>query len=417
MAMGNSSASNYAQSFGWFLVRRVLDRLETEEVVEWCQLAERRRQGENLSQKELVLLDWIQSRHILTESTGSPQARIYDVRQYTDDPVGYTVGTHRFIKLLATWRREMKAINLILAPNKGEIGVLTWLGHHHFPTDGVLVIQEAKALRACDVLRRGLAGDCTVEEWVNNNQLLQHLLVLRANDRKAMYGLWNAVHGYASNQKIPRPALVAQRGNIETWIQRLLETPAVQYAAACSPPSTPEIPRRAFTIYTDAAGNDCPSPGLGGFLGGFYWALPLEPSDVDGPTKIGIANLELAAVGVAFIVAAEHVRGAPTRLCSDSSTSVNVAHNDAAHTDLMQHTHTLITSLPEYHQLTEHGLYAGHVWGDGNPFGDLPSRGRFAELEALCRHLGITPRRLPVPQRARDLMASVRAFAQRHPSR
>mmetsp|Transcript_20865 Transcript_20865/g.64464 ORF Transcript_20865/g.64464 Transcript_20865/m.64464 type:complete len:403 (-) Transcript_20865:1136-2344(-) len=267
--MGNSCSSNYAQALAWFIVRLVLDRFEAEEACYAAKLHERARNHDtSLTDEEYELVAFLLFRHKLCLKTGKSQFRVAINKCYTDDP----------LFLVRCWRSVCMDIGLLMAVAlKRESGcVATWLGHHHFATDGILVIQEHKCLRAVDVLRRGLRGEAVVEEWRDNNQLLQHLLVLRDNNRRAMYGLWNCCDGLDSNQRIPVHALQHERDNVETWIKRLLDTPAVPYASVCTPAASLEELGRTFNVYTDAAGNDCPQPALGGYLGGwYYWSVPL----------------------------------------------------------------------------------------------------------------------------------------------
>jgi len=65
---------------------------------------------------------------------------------------------------------------------------------------------SSRVSEAVDVLRRGLAGNATVEEWTNNNDLLRQIegkarLVVQAVSRLERLTL-----GLASNQVMPRPA-------------------------------------------------------------------------------------------------------------------------------------------------------------------------------------------------------------------
>ena len=43
-------------------------------------------------------------------------------------------------------------------------------------------------------------------------------------------------------------------------------------------------------------------PGLGGFVEGLWWALPLEPEDVEGELQIPIPVLEFAAIASFMIM-------------------------------------------------------------------------------------------------------------------
>ena len=69
--------------------------------------------------------------------------------------------------------------------------------------------------------------------------------------------------------------------------------------------------------------------------------------------------------------------------------------------------HSEIVGLPEFLALAP-ALVTGHCFGEGNPCADLASRGRFAELAALCAALGVTPRRVDLTQAALDFVARVR---------
>ncbi|MEM8601387.1 MAG: hypothetical protein AAGF99_15835 [Bacteroidota bacterium] len=431
-AMGQSRASLLAQGTADLLTDIVEDRFDAEEAVIFCDMYEAElaaaRAAQLLTTKgvpfdatgtagQRPFAEWLTTRFHLTLETQSNQCRLYHFTVYTDDSKASAAGTPRAVRLVQCWRRVCLDANAKMATaQKRNAGcIMPWLGHFHDDPDCVLLTEEHKCLRAVDVLRRGCDGQATAEEWRNNNQLLQHLLPLRQNDKRAMYQMWDVVSGLEPNRRIPEGRIAAARDNINGWIQTLLHTPAVKYEDACTAPSTTQMPRgRVFYIYTDAAGPDCPQPGLGGYLGGYYFALALERSDVEGPARLPISVWELAAIGVAILTLAGLTAGGCACLSSDSSSSINPARADAAHVALMQYVHQRITGSAEYRRMCHDGLYMGHVWGDANPFGDLPSRGRFQELEELCCQLGVRAERVPVPPVAERFVADIRLFANNH---
>ena len=74
---------------------------------------------------------------------------------------------------------------------------------------------------------------------------------------------------------------------------------------------------------------------------------------------------------------------------------------------MVAHEEFLASPVYQRLMLPRERLATRHVFGAGNPGGDLRSRSRHAEAEALARQLGQVPRLVQLPAEARDYLARV----------
>jgi hypothetical protein len=160
---------------------------------------------------------------------------------------------------------------------------------------------------------------------------------------------------------------------------------------------------------TDAAIEKEDVSGLGGFLAGLHWHIPL----VGDERLLPISVAEFIAVVVGFMVFEPFVGQARPTAYSDSLNSVDVIEHCSAISPVMQYTHIRALEIPEYAQLAGPGTVV-HCYGPANPCADAVSRGRFELLAQLCSQLGIAPVRLEVPPAARELLNDVVSFARRN---
>jgi len=117
-----------------------------------------------------------------------------------------------------------------------------------------------------------------------------------------------------------------------------------------------------------------------------YGVVPFSAEDL----QAAIPVLELLTIIVSLFTLYERIQGVALCVLSDSLTSIQAMAN-GAHREEMQFLHRRLVEEPVYSALVEHGLYFGHLRGEGNPFADLLSRGRMDEFFQLCIIYGWNP--------------------------
>jgi len=401
LAMGAAISSNYCQNIANLIMETVADIFDAQEAFLFTQM-----------QDDPTFAAWLERKARLSLQTGRNEARLFAIRCYTDDPEWMVVGADRMIRFLQTWHYVMQSSGLLMAvADKREIGVSsTWNGHGHISLASLVVLQPHKALRALDVINRAFNEGVTASEWRDNNQLLNHLRVVRMDQPDAMYDMWAVVENVENNCIIPRSILELHKPGITRWIHCLSTIPAASYALAVDQKyilgALPAVPSAVFHVYTDAAKSGTGSPAIAGYVAGLYWALPLSSEALQ---MFDIPVLEMVGVVIAVYIIAERYPGISISIWSDSETSVTVMHNKA-NAACMKWLHQELLQSKFYSICSSAGLYVGHISGSANNFADLPSRGRFEELHRLCSAFGISAQRIPLTEAAASIMPRLIAY-------
>jgi len=89
------------------------------------------------------------------------------------------------------------------------------------------------------------------------------------------------------------------------------------FASSIKAPQAPSAATPLLHLYSDAALEDAAVLGLGGYMHGFYWMLPLHGDQLLLPISV----LELVAIGINLITFGDLAAGARVALCSDSLSS------------------------------------------------------------------------------------------------
>merc|ERR1712185_280410 len=175
---------------------------------------------------------------------------------------------------------------------------------------------------------------------------------------------------------------------------RIAECPGGPNTAAfeVKRPSLPFVSGRSVIMTSDAALRGTSSPGIGGYMHGFAWRLPLEPDDCTGRFEMPISVLEFVGIGINMIefptvvpepMNYEYIMG------SDSDNSVGSLIDEASKSENMQATCTELRSLDAY-QLHAARTTLAQIYGEGNVFADAISRGWHDYIQSLQRQFGVT---------------------------
>ena len=197
----------------------------------------------------------------------------------------------------------------------------------------------------------------------------------------------------------------AIREQAQRWVA-LLRSTAGMFASSTMAPQAPLAATPLLHLDSDAALEGAAVPGLGGYMHGFYWAVPLQGDELLLPISV----LELIAIGVNLITFGELAMGTRVALCSDSLNSVQVLTNLRAKSPLMAHVHLRILELPQAKSLVG-PTSAVHCFGSANPLADAVSRGNLEYFRVLCAQLGVAPVEMQVPLCGRQLLDEAVEYA------
>ncbi|MEM1044320.1 MAG: NADAR domain-containing protein [Bacteroidota bacterium] len=384
VGFGISAASNIAQRFSGsirFLILREMDRLEQQSVAEV-----------GLTQGEQR---WRARRQSLGFS--GVDLRLFDSAIFTDDPAFQAVGVPRTCRLVRAARRVVLRLRLRMAqPAKRFLGIgVPWLGLHNLLAFGVLAIPADKRLRAIKDIRRALDGELTRSEARSLLGLLAHLLPWANMDENTTRGLF--VFGDLGPQDCVQ---LVHRARLSAWSQRLAACSGVCASSVFSPVEARPDARPSVFMFIDAAKAGTPTPGLGGFLHGYWFHVPIPPWLVEGDLALPINELEFATFELALKTFWPVAANVPAGLFSDSLASYFAARNASSRAPLMVFVWDRLRRCREFREWSTAGLWLAHTFGPGNPGADMASRGYFDKLAAFCAQIGVVSTRLDPPPEA-----------------
>jgi hypothetical protein len=148
-----------------------------------------------------------------------------------------------------------------------------------------------------------------------------------------------------------------------------------------------------FHLWSDAAKEGTPTPGLGGYMHGRYWSYELSRAELTLP----IVVLEFVALVFNILIFAALAPVGRLIAHSDSLGSVQVWNRFSARSLVLQTAHLAASKMPEIAALGARLCSIEHVFGSGNDGADCPSRALYRKLEQLCAQLGCTARRVEAP--------------------
>ena len=368
------------------------------------------------------VLEWLERRRALPHDAYGTQARLWDCLQYTDDPCLQAVGTARAVRLLCQWHDLVgtDGFNLMYArTGKWHAGTHTrWLGVCFSPTLGVAWLPPDKASRILAQLDELSAGSLTVSELARLQGRLEHFRFVARVPAYAMYGMRDASTD-ASGSALPPHARAICAGRtiaaVARWRDAASNSPgtlllAAAPAAAVGGPISQMLPTSGaqWHITSDAALTGTCDPGLGGYLHGEWWCVPLDHALV----RLPIVVLELIAAVVNLQTFAPRLRAARRVIWEVDALAAQMAlRRGGAHSADLQVVHEELLALPVFVHM-RHRLVCRHTFGEGNPAADAASRGKHAFLRTLCERLGVREHRIEVPPEAHAFVARVCARLQ-----
>ena len=350
------------------------------------------------------------------------QTRLAMLTMFTDDPIGASVGVARTLRLLEAWRRVTRGANVAMAgPEKRQLGGdVEWIGVYLLVAIGLVAIPKNKLLRAKDAVRRTLQGEITFGEYRALVGLLEHLRFVTQLQADATNALYHPHRRGGEREDGPSTYVqvtTLMRSALERWDGIILYCAGAATTIVFSDDAEARLrqARAVFAASSDAAGDGRGTPGIGGYLHGYYWRLAL------GPTVLALMHItgwETLAACLNILVAA--------RLAS--STALLALQVDALLTPYaiskqksksldVQHMVGQLLRLDDYDRDIAGRLVLRHLSGDGNVPSDLTSRGLWQEFAELCTLLRVKPVLVRLDEREVALaLSTIRAAAERRGS-
>ena len=133
------------------------------------------------------LATWLKRRH--GGELWSTQGRLYAIFMYTDDPLILGVGAAKMVRLVAEWDRMTGSINLLMNPEKRNLGTsLVWIGMGIITSLGLAYIPLDKAIRIVAKLQSAIAGSLMLCDYKALLGALEHVLYVSG---RYMMSLWH----------------------------------------------------------------------------------------------------------------------------------------------------------------------------------------------------------------------------------
>ena len=218
------------------------------------------------------------------ESLGDSPIRLYHVLVYTDDPVWIILSADRVARALKLWHWLTSGAGLLMAiPEKRSMGTSGgWLGIKYLVDLGFSVVPAQKVLRVCIGVDLCLSLSMSFADYRRLVGFLEHVrdvLLLRGDK---MYGLYvphirelEPAH-YISTPYLTSGQLDLISKQMVAWKDRLLGGAASSVRHVDAFLSGKAVPRlehprcRLFTVFSDACKEGASTPGLGGWIVGFF---------------------------------------------------------------------------------------------------------------------------------------------------
>jgi hypothetical protein len=403
---GNRFVVNYCLTFGISMASNVAQRGANAFVLvfleEFAELDAPFLQQE--AERHPEFRKWLQTR----EKLGPLQAALMWMFCYTDDPIWVVAGADRVVRVLKLWQCVSHLFGLLPAhPDKHAIGLsVEWLGIIHHIFFGLTEVPERKALKAIVGLTAASNAEMLSTDALSLLGLMEHIRhALGIKGIMRLFALWQCVSRCQPGELffILGTALKLARDWL-VLLQSCRGSAVAEIITALPPPDK----AWSWSISGDAALEPPEEAGMGGFIAGWYWRVPVS----DGLHGLTIPVMELLAAGVNLIVLFT-LLGSPSsgspqfwiKWEVDALAAHFVLKNDSSRTEIMVLVHHLIISSDAFKYFRP-ALLLCHTYGPANP-ADAASRGNLEELHSLSSCLNYTLKELQLPSAAEEMIHDV----------
>lgn len=400
LGFGIKMASNIAQRFADLLVH--IFNAKMGPIVQ--------KAVDQLCQRSSLVAEWWSDRL----SLGAGQAILCAMLMYCDDPCIMCVGADMTHEALKAWTwMSAESHTMMAIHEKRSLGLSAkWIGIKFFTALGLAVVTAQKVLRAFSSIDAALDDSLNADQYRSLVGFLEHVrgtLFLRGDK---MYGLYAPL-----NWQLEPIQAVKCTHLMKTQLQRFKHRLAVQSGSSVANLDAfmsgkplqkvqHSVASRRWAAFSDAAKEGTDRPGLGAWVCGYVWRVPLSAEHL----TLHISILE-AIAAIVNVVCVHKLMGGTDHLPPDTCVEVHVDAQataqilirGAARSPAMAHLHSLAMELPAFVEMLPFILIL-HVFGLGNIASDAASRGYDQVLEIIANSLGLKLTHLPEPELAWSLL-------------
>ena len=402
LGFGIKMASNVAQRFADLLVhifRRALKPAMQEAIAVF-------------SRKSPKFAEWAAARRKLDGS--SPWDWCHDALchmfMYCDDPCILCVGPDMAFEALKVWTWMSKEGRTMMAiPEKRSFGLAgKWIGVKFFSALGVGSLTAQKAMRACSQMAEACSHSLNRDQYRSLIGFLEHVRAVLFLRGDKMYGLYDALSlplepsdlvecTELMHKQFHRMSsrILTQAGSSVTQLPAFL-------SGAPMSKLPKQLPARRLALFSDAAKEGTECPGLGGWILGYVWTVPLTREHL----RLDIPELE-AIAAVVNVICAHRIMGGtdclPEGTCFeahvDAQATAHVLMKGRARAPMMQLIHMLALQFDGFKEMLPF-LAVLHCFGLGNVASDAASRGYLGVLQRIAVALDLKVITVPPPEAA-----------------
>ena len=357
---------------------------------------------------------WLAARRELESRVGGHQRRLYFATTYCDDSLIGVVGVNQAISALSIRRDITREAGLIMAiPEKRVLGVWgVWLGIAIFTSLGLIVVPKAKLIRASASVTAAINSVSTFDEYRSLIGLLEHIRHATRWPKRIMHGLYRPHGPNGASREGPsgivRPDLFMAK-QLLYWLTLLSSVAGAAFTSILSRSTLPTSLGGAEYFASSDAATDSDPPGMGGWMHGMYWYLPLSAHII---YWLHISVLEMLASGFSAIIFGSRL-GSSARLTlgADALATPYALSTDSERSEMLIETHHALLECNEYSRVAPL-IQIGHLRGDANLASDAVSRNLRKVVALLSKNLRLRLNNLPVPRACHDVLARVLAYAE-----
>ena len=313
LGFGIKMASNIAQWFADFLVhifRVTIAPIMDQLAAKW--MSESSHFG-----------DWWRKRSAM----GEMQALLCVIFMYCDDPCILCVGPEMAHGALKVWTWMATSGGTMMAIQEKRSSGLSakWIGVKFFTGLGVATATAQKIIRATMQINKAIDSSLNIDQYRSLIGFLEHVrqtLFLRGDK---MYGLYNAL-----SMGLEPIEMVSCNELMQTQLMKFRHRLSVQSGSSVSQlpvflsgqplnKVSHSLACKRYAIFSDAAKEGTKKPGLGGWICGFCWRVPLTKEHL----LLDIPVLE-AIAAVANVICASALFGGTDHLPPDSCFEMHV---------------------------------------------------------------------------------------------
>jgi hypothetical protein len=186
------------------------------------------------------------------------------------------------VRLIEAWRIVTQEINVQMASeDKRQLGgSALWIGVCLLASIGLVVVPRNKVLRAKDAIQRTLDGRITYGEYRALVGLLEHLRYVTCGTADATSALYHPHRNGGGVHEGPETrveVIGTMRQALAIWLQVMATdvSAVVTHVFVDSVAVRMERATLIIAASSDAAGDGRGTPGIGGYVHGFYWRVGL----------------------------------------------------------------------------------------------------------------------------------------------